>query len=70
MLILIIRQKLKGLLLSSVEFKNKNYEYLMEAAIGGARAARFKSLFKPEFQGNIEKETASNKGYDYYTILP
>jgi hypothetical protein len=42
----------------------------MAAAIGGARAKRFKMHFKKEFKGTMKPEDAANKGYDYYTLSP
>jgi hypothetical protein len=40
----------------------------MKAPIGGARASRFKRLFKEIYTGTMFPENAANLGYDYYTM--
>ena len=53
---------------TSVEVKNKYNEDLLSAAIGGARAKKFKMHFKKEYRGTMYPDDAANIGYDYYTI--
>ena len=43
--------------------RTEKYTDLMKAAIGGARAARFKKLFKDTYTGTMYPEDASNLGY-------
>ena len=52
------------------EVRTTHYEYLMEAAIGGARASRLKSKFKLEYKGEMYPENAANLAYDYYILSP
>jgi hypothetical protein len=47
-----------------------SYAELMKAPIGGARASRFKRLFKDKYTGSMYPEDAANLGYDYYTLSP
>ena len=59
---------------ASVEVRNskegKNHAYIMEAAVGGARANRFKSIFKDEYKGTMYYKDAGEVGYEYYNTLP
>jgi hypothetical protein len=47
-----------------------SYAELMKAPIGGARASRFKRLFKEKYTGSMYPEDAAKLGYDYYTLSP
>ncbi len=42
----------------------------MEAAVGGARANRFKSKFKEEYNGTMQQEDAGKIGNEYYNTFP
>jgi hypothetical protein len=56
---------------ASVEVRNgKNHAFIMEAAVGGARANRFKSIFKDEYKGTMYYKDAGEVGYEYYNTLP
>jgi len=48
----------------------ESYAELMKAPIGGARASRFKRLFKEKYTGSMFPDDAANIGYDYYTLSP
>jgi hypothetical protein len=46
------------------------YTDLIGAPNGGARASRFKRLFKETYAGTMYSKDAANLGYDYHTIIP
>ena len=47
-----------------------SYADLMKAPFGGARASKFKSLFKAKYTGSIYPQDAADLGYAYYALMP
>jgi hypothetical protein len=52
------------------EVRTTSYADLMKVPIGGARASKFKSLFKENYTGTMYPQDAADLGYAYFALMP